>query len=110
MKPEPNQDNVKQEKTDWKQVKMENKALREQRKKSKGVELYALSKEVKIMWEELRQDSCEKAIRKKLSNQVYQKIKPFIKKVLFRFLKVLLTKIFSLLHIHIAKLYYYIYR
>jgi len=71
------------EKPNWKELKAERKKLKESRKSKKNTEVYELSKEAKLMWEELRQEACPQEKRTKLSVSLYELIQPHIKKLVF---------------------------
>lgn len=69
-------------KPDWKKMRLEAKRLKESRKKKDmNPEIYELSKEAKVIWEELRKDSCPENVRTKLCEELHNLVKGHVKRV-----------------------------
>lgn len=69
-------------KPDWKKMRLERKRLKETRKKKDmKPEIYELTKEAKVIWEQLRREDCPPNVREKLCEQMHQVVKGHIKRV-----------------------------
>jgi len=64
-------------------MRKEKKELKEVRKikKLKTKEVYEVSKDCKLAWESLRPESCPPEKKKELCQQIFDQMKPFLKKV-----------------------------
>lgn len=73
------------EKKDWKKLKAEKKELKMKRKEKNlgSSERYALSIEVKKIWEELRQGSCKKERQKELCKELISKVQGKLKSMIY---------------------------